>query len=89
MVGYLLVGLNTQPTANVLNSNPGQLWCDRRNVLSWYVGIRWTLKGAGELDVGGERLLSGVHSGYRSRVFGVPDGFCLNGVGRTKLEHYV
>lgn len=87
-IEYPLVGLNAQPTANILDSNADQFWGDCCNVLGRYVGVGRTLKSAGELNVGGVGLLSGVHSGCRSRVFRVPDGFCLNGVGRAKLEHY-
>lgn len=85
---YLLVGLDTQATANILDSDAGQFWSDCCNVLSGYVGVGRTLKGAGELNVSGERLLSRVHGRCRGRVFRVPDGFCLDGVSGAKLEHY-
>ena len=62
-IGYSLVGLDAQPTANILDSNASQLWGDCRNVLGRYVGVRRTLKSARELNVGGVGLLRGVHGG--------------------------
>lgn len=87
-IGYSLVGLNAQPTANILDSDAGQFWCDCCNILGRYVGVRRALKSARELDVGGVGLLSRVHGRCGGHVFRVPDGFGLNGVGGAKLEHY-
>ena len=83
---HLLVCLHSETATDVLDGDVRQLRSNGKDVLAGHLCVWWSLESAGELHVGGVGGLGEGSHGWSREIF-IPDGFCLDGVRWTDLEH--